>query len=114
MTNDRQSRRLDEVFRAYRVACPDVEGSANFMPTLWQKIEARQSVPLRMQRLTKVFVSAAAVLCLLMTMLLVSPIVQTPAIFTSYIEALDSEQSHDVLAYVDIEDPDSPGDVINR
>jgi len=113
MRNDQDSR-LDATFRAYREACPDVEVNANFMPRLWQKIEARQAVPRRMLRLTKVFVSAAALLCLLMTGLLVSPIVQTPAIFTSYIEALDNEQPHEIMAYVDLDDPESPGDVVNQ
>jgi len=37
-----RERRLDELFRAYREACPDVDAGANFMPGLWAKIEARQ------------------------------------------------------------------------
>ena len=37
-----KERRLDELFRAYREACPDVDAGANFMPGLWAKIEARQ------------------------------------------------------------------------
>ena len=38
--------RLDALFRAYRQACPDPEPSADFMPRLWLKIEARERVPL--------------------------------------------------------------------
>ena len=112
MRNDFDSR-LDAAFQAYREACPDVEGSANFMPGLWQKIEARQT-PLKMVRLTKLFVAAATAMCLLMTGLLVSPLAQTPAIFTSYVEALDNEQhSHDTLAYADLDDSDATPDVRN-
>ena len=40
--NDDQ--RLDALFRAYREACPAPEPSANFMPNLWQRIEARQTL----------------------------------------------------------------------
>ena len=34
--------RLDELFRAYRKACPDPEASVNFTPTMWARIEARE------------------------------------------------------------------------
>ncbi len=33
---------LDAMFLAYRTACPDPDASANFMPDLWARIEARQ------------------------------------------------------------------------
>ncbi len=33
---------LDALFQAYLEACPAPEPSANFMPQLWQRIEARQ------------------------------------------------------------------------
>jgi hypothetical protein len=32
---------LDELFRAYRAACPVPDAGANFMPELWAAIEAR-------------------------------------------------------------------------
>ena len=35
--------RLDALFQAYRDACPDPEASANFMPTLWSRIDSRQT-----------------------------------------------------------------------
>ena len=35
--------RLDDLFHAYREACPDPEPSVNFMPAMWAKIEARQA-----------------------------------------------------------------------
>src|SRR5580692_858868 len=39
--------KLDALFAEYRSAIPDVDGSVNFLPNLWQKIEARkgESVP---------------------------------------------------------------------
>lgn len=39
--SDREAR-LDELFQAYRDACPIPETSANFMPALWARIEARE------------------------------------------------------------------------
>jgi len=35
--------RLDALFRTYREAFPDPDPSRNFMPNLWQRIEARQT-----------------------------------------------------------------------
>lgn len=34
--------RLDDLFRAYRTACPVQDASVNFMPNIWTGIEARE------------------------------------------------------------------------
>ncbi len=34
--------RLDDLFRAYRAACADPDASADFMPDMWARIEARE------------------------------------------------------------------------
>lgn len=100
MTNGDMDRQLDSLFQAYKDACPDVEGSVNFMPNLWQKIESRQTLPLTMARFGRLFVSAAAALCLVMSLLLIAPISQSGSA-VSYVEALDNEQSHELMAYAD-------------
>jgi len=60
--NDEQ--RLDALFRAYRNACPNPEASANFMPNLWQRIEARQTYTFSFRRMANAFVTAALALSL--------------------------------------------------
>ncbi|MDP9052929.1 MAG: hypothetical protein M3N93_01290 [Acidobacteriota bacterium] len=35
--------RLNEMFRAYRAACPDLDAGPNFMPNIWARIEAREN-----------------------------------------------------------------------
>lgn len=60
--NDEQ--RLDALFRAYRDACPTPEASANFMPNLWQRIEARQTYTFSFRRMANAFVTAALALSL--------------------------------------------------
>lgn len=57
---------LDELFRSYRTACPDVEPSANFMPNLWQKIETRPGFWPVFERLARTGMTAAALICLLL------------------------------------------------
>lgn len=56
-----EEERLDALFQAYR-NCPTPEPSANFMPALWAKIEARQSVTFSFRRVANVFVTAALAL----------------------------------------------------
>jgi hypothetical protein len=50
---------LDNLFRAYRSACPDPDPSVNFMPELWAKIETRQASTTIFNRLAKGLVTAA-------------------------------------------------------
>lgn len=109
MTHDELDRRLDILFREYRQACPDPEGSPNFMPQLWQKIEARQTLPLVLGRWTRMFVSFAAALCLAMAVVLVAPYHQSQVVQTTYVEALEREHPNDMLAYSDVV-PDNIGD----
>ena len=39
---DRMDSKLDALFAEYRSACPDPEPSADFMPAMWKRIEARR------------------------------------------------------------------------
>ena len=94
MAQDNVDQKLDALFAQYRDACPEVDGGANFMPQLWQKIESRQSVPFVMGRFTKVFMSAAAALCLMMSLLMFAPSSSSgSATMMSYLEVLDQEQT---------------------
>lgn len=53
--------KLDTLFRAF-ASCPTPEPSANFMPTLWQKIEARQTFTFSFRRMANAFAVAAVAL----------------------------------------------------
>jgi len=39
---DRMESKLDSLFAEYRAASPDPEPSADFMPGMWKRIEARR------------------------------------------------------------------------
>jgi len=79
--------RLDALFRAYRDACPAPEASANFMPNLWQRIEARQTFTFSFRRMANAFVTAALALSLGLGVYMAIPR-STPYSPQSYIEAL--------------------------
>lgn len=80
---------LNELFRAYRDACPDPDPSANFMPELWRRIEERQRSVFFLGRWARAFVTAAAVLSLAMAAFLYIPQGQSSLFAVeSYVDAL--------------------------
>jgi hypothetical protein len=99
---DRFNEELESLLARYREALPDPEPSADFMPRLWGKIEARRSFAFRLRRLTQVFVAAAAAMCLLMIGASVLPHSQAIELKGSYIDALAEAQPPDSLAALGI------------
>jgi hypothetical protein len=89
---------LEMLFTAYREACPDPEPGVDFMPRLWQKIEARRAFSYRLKRLAKGVITAAAAAALAMALLLAPQHRATP----SYLELLAAGQSHDNIADTEI------------
>jgi len=87
---------LDSLLRAYREAIPDPDPSANFMPELWRRIEERQRSVFFLGRWARAFVTAAAVLSLVMAALLYIPRGHN-SLFSveSYVEALSSGHAQD-------------------
>ncbi|HBY64564.1 MAG TPA: hypothetical protein DEH78_32490 [Solibacterales bacterium] len=67
-----EERKLDQLFAAYREAIPDPEASPDFMPELWQKIEARQSPAVYWRRWANVFVTGALAASVLLSFALFS------------------------------------------
>ncbi|HUA59226.1 MAG TPA: hypothetical protein VML19_10760 [Verrucomicrobiae bacterium] len=86
--------RLDALFRAYREACPDPDATANFMPVLWQRIEARQTYAFSFRRMAGAFVTAALALSVALGVYMAVPRTQ-PNSPQAYIEALSEEQPLD-------------------
>jgi hypothetical protein len=87
---------LSRYLAAYREGLPDQEPGAHFMPRIWEAIDARQKLTYSFGRLARAFVSAAAVLCLVLSTLMPDNGV-SPVYTTTYLE---------VLADHGIEEPD--------
>ncbi len=100
---DRMKDRLDALWAEYREAIPDPEPSSNFMPQLWQKIEARRVETTSVfRRLAQICVMATLALALVMSVVLVPHTTTTmDEVFYSgtYVDALAAEHSND---YVDV------------
>lgn len=97
-----QNRELDHLFEQYRLAVQDPGASANFMPELWRKIEARQSFLLRVKKLTQVFVAAAAAICLLLGIALQIPVAERPQVTGNYVDVLADANPTENLSAVGI------------
>ena len=81
--------RLDELFRAYRAACPDPGPGANFMPDIWARIETREVSANWFGRVAKTLVIAALAVSAILAMMIPSANRSSSAFFdAAFVEAL--------------------------
>jgi len=81
--------KLDALFRRYRSACPEPDGSLGFIPALWQRIDAQRRVMRQAKGWTSATVTFAAALCLILALLI--SLQSAPRRGFWYVEALDSD-----------------------
>lgn len=88
---------LDQLFRAYRDACPAPELRADFMPRLWNRIEARQTFAFSFRRMANALVTAAmaASIALGVYMALPHSTGSNTAYYATYVEALADDNAID-------------------
>jgi len=103
---------LDQLFRAYREACPTPEPRADFMPRLWQKIEARQTFTFSFRRMANALVTAAMAASVALGIYMALPHGAPPNVSygASYVEALadaNAIETPDIVAPVrlDLSEP---------
>ena len=97
MENNHEQR-LNRLFTDYRAACPDPEPGANFMPALWQRIEARRNPVLQWVTLSRRALAGALALCLMFGVVLGTALSSSQFYQSTYIEALDAGDSPEDLA----------------
>lgn len=101
--------RLEPLFAAYRQACPEIEPRANFMPELWQKIEARRSFWFLFVRDARTCITASAALCLLLLVLNFMGVANTHLAVSTYADALMADHTAEKTYYTEaIPVPASP------
>lgn len=99
---DNLEQQFDQLMERYRAASPDPEASPNFMPTLWQKIDARQNYLLEWKRWTQGFLAGAVAASLLFIVLQVLP-KSEPSFYTAtYLETLAEDQAPEKIVYQDV------------
>jgi len=106
---DRMKDRLDALWAEYRDGTPDPEAGPNFMPQLWQKIEARRVETTSIfKRFAQACVAATAVLLILTSIMM--PSSQDSEVFYSsstYSDVLVAD--HVDATYVQALPTDLPG-----
>ena len=91
--------RLDALFMAYREACPDRDPGAEFMPQLWQKIEARDRFSTVFGRVARNLVTAAVALSVLLGLAVSLSSRVAPLPSESYVEVLAEDNTPQNLEY---------------
>jgi hypothetical protein len=90
--------KLDALFVEYRAACPDPEPSADFMPGMWKRIEARRVATVSVFRhWAQVCVMTTVAITLLIGAVLIPKFQDNAAGGSSYLEALSAEHSADYI-----------------
>ncbi len=97
LSNDHEQR-LDELFRSYKAACPDPEAGANFMPTMWQRIEARRNPVLQWVTMSRRALAGAMALCALLLVGMATAFTSSQFYQSTYIEVLDDSDAREDLA----------------
>ena len=99
---DNLERRFNDLMVAYTTACGTPEDSANFMPHLWERIEARRRQVFPIRQWAQRFITAGAAICLVLGLVLITPIPQNNSTISlaSYLEALADE--NDMIASSDV------------
>ena len=83
--------RLDELFLAYRQACPDTDGSARLMPGIWAGIEAREISSNWFGRVAKALVTAAVAASVILGMMMSSANHSNDFFNATFVDALQAD-----------------------
>jgi hypothetical protein len=92
---------LTDLFAAYREACPDVPGGADFLPGIWRKIEGRQSLWFSFEHLARGFAAVAVAMCLLLVVLNFTSSQANHVNSVSYPDALAAEHTVERTFYAE-------------
>jgi hypothetical protein len=85
---------LQELLRSYRDSFDGIDASTGFMPGLWAKIDSRRKVAYSFGRLASAFVTAAFLICLVLSGTLLSlNYQQNGPSQSSYIDALAADSA---------------------
>jgi hypothetical protein len=92
---------LNDLFERYRLACPEPEPDANFMPAVWRKIEARRSFRLVFAQLARPLMAGSAALVVLLLILNIVSNEHTRLSSQSYVDSLLAEHTAEKTYYTE-------------
>jgi len=92
---------LDNLFREYRASCPDFDADVNFMPHLWEKIDARRSFWALFQRFARTGTAASLALFLILVLLNATSEMRRPPVAPTYADALAADHTAESTYYAE-------------
>ena len=87
--------RFDRLMTEYRAACPELEPSPRFLSQLWRRIDARRNLERAARRWASAYLTAAAVLCLILVILISMRAGDT--LSQVYLDVLDDSQDSSAI-----------------
>ncbi len=91
---------LNDLLARYADACPTPEPSANFMPGVWRKIEARRGFLYQLQAYSRRMAATAAALSLLLIVLHFAPMQASREVYNmTYMDTLEEDSTTELMAY---------------
>jgi len=99
---DQMEDKLNALWAEYRQACPDPEPSGEFMPQLWQRIEANRgaTASLLLRRWAEVWLVVTVALSIAMGAFLIPRFQSPPAYQASYVDVLAAADSANDVAVI--------------
>lgn len=89
---------LEALFASYRDSIEVPDATPDFMPGLWNRIEQRRTVTYSLRRLASGFVTAAAAICLMLSLAMWSP---PQASASTYVDVLADDAGTALVEQVD-------------
>jgi hypothetical protein len=100
---------LDQLFKRYSQACPDVEPGANFMPAIWQRIDAKRGFSFKLAAYARVLAMSAASLCLAAGLFEISAYGPAQQLASrTFVDVLDDDDDAEAIIYGMATVPDQP------
>jgi peptidoglycan biosynthesis protein MviN/MurJ (putative lipid II flippase) len=90
--------KLNALWSEYRDACPDPEGSVEFVPNLWRRIEKQRATSFVFRRLAQVCLLAAVAVTILIAAV-IPQLQRLPVYSSTYVDVLAADFTN---TYVDI------------
>ncbi|MEP7365484.1 MAG: hypothetical protein ABI972_19700 [Acidobacteriota bacterium] len=90
----------NDLLERYADACTPAEPSADFMPGVWRKIEARRGFLFQLQSYSRRLAATAAAFSALLIVLHFAPTTPSKDVYTmTYMDTLEADSAPEVMAY---------------
>ena len=103
--SEQLERQVDALFASYREACPEVEPSASFMPSIWARIDAQRGWMWHLKGYAQRMALATAAVFMMLAGLHLGSVGKAESLLAqSYVDVLQDSAATEDYAYVPVLD----------